>query len=133
MRPWPALVAVAVAAAGCGTPSADLFVVERSGSLPAAKLKLVVGDGGEVSCDGTDRPITSAQLLRAREIARTIEPLLERRVDLPPGPQSLLRFRVVGEQGAVRFSDSSRRLPTVFAQVLQFTRDVSMQSCGNPR
>jgi hypothetical protein len=127
------LAAAATLTTACGTPSADLFVVERSGDLPAAKLDLVVGDGGAVECNGTEHDITSAQLLDARNLAEDLAPLLDQGVELPPGEQSLLRFRVIGEQGTVEFSDSSRRLRPEFARVIAFTRAVAKQSCGLPR
>lgn len=123
----------AVLAAGCGTPSADLFVIERTGDIPDADLTLRVSDGTSVECDGTPRELSSAQLLDAREIADDLAPLLEDGFEAPPGRQSVLRFRVTGEQGAVAFSDSSSPLPPVFAHVLAFTRDVSKRSCGRRR
>ena len=122
-------VALAALVTACGTPSADLFVVERSGDLPDAKLDLIVGDGGTVECNGTERKITSEQLLEARDLADDLAPLLDKGITLPPGRQSLLRFRVIGEQGTVEFSDSSRGLRREFARVIAFTRAVAKQSC----
>ena len=133
MRAVAALLTLGMAAAACGTPSADLFVVERSGDLPGAKLDLVVGDGGAVECNGTERQITSAQLLDARDLADDLAPLLDRGIRLPPGEQSLLRFRVTGEHGTVEFSDSSRGLRPEFARVIAFTREIAKQSCKLPR
>ena len=131
MRRAAAALAVAGAAlaAACGTPSADLFVVERSGDLPDAKLDLVVGDGGTVECNGTERSITSAQLLDARNLAEDLLPLLDRGITLPPGKESLLRFKVLGEPGTVEFSDSSPGLRSEFARVIAFTREVAQQAC----
>ena len=128
-----ALLVAAAIVVGCGTPSADLFVVERTGDLPAAKLNLVVGDGGAVKCDGTERDITSAQLLDARDLADDLAPLLDKGISLPPAAQSLLRYKVIGEQGTVEFSDSSRGLRPEFARVIAFTRAIAKQSCGLPR
>lgn len=122
-------LALATLAAACGTASADLFVVERSGDLPDAELDLVVGDGGAVECNGTERTMTSAQLLDARDLADDLAPLLERGIALPPGEQSLLRFKVIGDAGTVEFSDSSRGLRPEFARVIAFTRAVAKQSC----
>jgi hypothetical protein len=134
-RPRAAAVAVAVAAGlgACGTPSADLFVVERSGSLPDADLELVVGDGGSVECDGVERPISSDQLLRARELARDLEPVLARRVRLSGGRGSLLRYRVLGEQGEARFADVSAARDRTLGRVVAFTRDVARRACGRAR
>ncbi len=130
-----ALVALGCAAvAGCGTPSADLFVVDRAGSLPDAKLTLRVGDGGTVRCDGgEERPIASGDLLDARQLAEDLAPLLDRRVTLAPRTGSLLRYRVSGEEGAVRFADNSRPQPETFGQLIRFTRKIAMSACGRDR
>ena len=128
-----ALAALALAAAGCGTPSADLFVVERTGELPGAELDLVVGDGGTVECNGTEREITSEQLLDARTLADDLLPLLDEGIALPRGEQSLLRFEVIGEPGRATFWDSSRGLPPELARVIAFTREIAKQACRLPR
>ena len=128
-----AAAALAALATACGTPSADLFVVERSGELPGAELDLVVGDGGTVTCDGTEREITNEQLLDARDLADDLAPLLDQGITLPPQAGSLLRFKVLGEPGSVEFSDSSRGLRPEFARVIAFTRAVAKQACGLPR
>ena len=62
-----ALTAVTAAlVAGCGGPSADLYVLQRSGTIPGAKLTMVVGDGGTVRCNGgREHEISSAQLIDA--------------------------------------------------------------------
>ncbi len=129
-----ALAALACAAAACGTPSADLFVVDRDGSLPGAKLTLRVGDGGTVRCDGGDeRPISSDDLLDARQLAEDLAPLLDRRVTLAAKPGSQLRFRVTGGEGEVRFADNSPRPPRAFGELIAFTRRIAMSACGRPR
>jgi hypothetical protein len=130
------LLAVAAAAGllGCGTPSADLFVVERTGDLPDAKLTLRVGDGGTVRCDGGEKvDIPSEDLLDARQLQKDLRPLLDRRTDLPARPGSLLRFRVTGKEGEARFAENSRGLPKVLAQVVAFTRKQAMAACGRER
>jgi hypothetical protein len=128
------LLAAALAAAGCGTPSADLFVVEREGTLPDAKLTLRVGDGGTVRCDGgEERPISSDDLLDARQLAEDLEPLLDRGLRLEPREGSLLRYRVSGGEGAARFADNSPNQPKAFALLIRFTRKIAMEACGRDR
>ena len=126
--------AFAAGAAGCGTPSGDLFIVERDGSLPDAKLNLRVGDGGTVRCDGgEEKEISSEDLLDARQLAEDLRPLLDRGVELPAKPESLLRFRVTGQEGEVRFADSSAGQPEVFGRVIAFTRKMAKAACGRAR
>ena len=128
------LAAVVAPLAGCGTPSADLFVVDRKGSLPDAKLTLRVGDGGTVRCDGgPEKAIASEDLLDARQLAKDLRPLLDRRVQLDPKKGSLLQYRVTGGEGEVGFADNSDRQPKVFAELIRFTRKMAMQACGRDR
>lgn len=122
-----------VLALGCGTPSADLFVIERSGDVPDADLELLVSDGNRVECDGKPAEMSSEQLLDAREIADDLVPLLKDDFTLPPGDQPVMRFKVTGEDGVVEFSDASRPLPPVFTNLMVLTRAISKQSCGRAR
>jgi hypothetical protein len=123
----------ALLATACGTPSADLFVVERTGSLPGAELDLVVGDGNSVTCNGTERPFANADLLAARELARDLEPLLDRDLTLPTPPGAQLRFRVFNDKGSVRFADASASRDPALTRLLAFTRKVAQDSCDLPR
>jgi hypothetical protein len=130
----PATLALAVAAAaliaGCGAPSADLFAVQRSGSDRAANLRLVVSDGGWVTCNGRRHTLPPRRLLEARDLARRLDEQAQLGLDLPPGPGAVLSYRVRLEGGSVRFSDSSRHLPRSFARLQQFTKDVGEDVCG---
>lgn len=123
--------AVAVAApAGCGGQAADLFLVERNGDVPGAKLALRVTDDGRASCNrGPLVDITSAQLIQAREIARDLTPLANRGVSLPAGSGSVLRYRVVLADGDVNFADTSPRQPPPFFRAAKLTRDVARGAC----
>jgi hypothetical protein len=114
----------------CGSPPPDLFAVQRSGSDRNANLRLVVSDGGSVTCNGHEHPLPAARLLEARELARTLATQAELDLDLPPGPGAILSYRVRLEQGTVAFSDTSRHLPRAFSQLQAFTKDVGEDVCG---
>jgi hypothetical protein len=127
-----ALVGVGLAAAACGAgaPAHDLFLVQRSGAIPGARLALRVTDDGRASCNrGPLVEITSAQLIAARELQRDLDPLARRRFALPPGRTSVLRYRVVLEDGTVRFADDSRGQPPALFRLAKLTRDVARGSC----
>lgn len=66
-------------------------------------------------------------------LARDLQPLLDRGVRLPVPDAALLRYRVTGEAGTVRFADASRGLPPEFGRVVQFTRAVAVEACGLER
>jgi hypothetical protein len=124
------LAATAVALAGCGSEAHDLFLVQRGGQVPGARLALRVTDDGRASCNrGPLVDITSAQLIAARELQRDLEPLAKRRFALPPERGSVLRYRVVLEDGAVRFADDSRGQPAALFRLAKLTRDVARGPC----
>jgi hypothetical protein len=127
-------VALALAACGAGAPAHDLFLVQRAGSIPGARLALRVTDDGRASCNrGPLVDITSAQLIAARELQRDLDPLAKRRFALAPGAGSVLRYRVVLEDGAVRFADDSRGQPPALFRLAKLTRDVARGACGLAR
>jgi len=124
------VAALALAACGAGAPAHDLFLVQRGGAIPGARLALRVTDDGRASCNrGPLVEITSAQLIDARELQRDLEPLAKRRFALPPGRDSILEYRVVLEDGALRFADDSRGQPPALFKLAKLTRDVARGSC----
>jgi hypothetical protein len=123
-------VLLAVAAAGCGSAPPDLFEVQRSGQGAGAKLQLIVNDGGTVTCNGHSHPLNGDRLLRARELARSLATQAELGLELPPGRNTVLSYRVRMGAGTVAFSDSSADLPRAFTELETFTKDVSEGVCG---
>jgi hypothetical protein len=137
-----AVAAAAATAAGCGGPGpADLFLVQRSGTIDGARLTLRITDDGGAFCnEGKRREITSAQLIEARALRTDLDGkkdedtgLAERHLDLPPGRVTTLRYRVRSEGGSVAFSDTSARQPQAFYRLAKLTRDVARGACGLPR
>jgi hypothetical protein len=122
--------AVLALLAGCGSPSADLFEVKRSGSVPGARLDLVVNDGGTVRCNGgTPRALTDPQLLTARSIQEELVMPAGQGLSLRPGPRSVFSYLVRSVDGTVRFSDDSARQPLVFHQLAFFTLQLAQDVC----
>jgi len=142
IRSVTSVTLAALVLAGCsgGTPSADLFVVERSGAIPGAKLTLLVSDGGSVRCnDGPEKPISSDLLIDARSILHDLEGErdedgpIDEDLTLAPSANSIMRYEVRAEDGRVAFSDTSAGQPQVFYELAKFTRDVAKGPCGLPR
>jgi hypothetical protein len=134
---WAAAVLPAVAAlalGGCGTTPFDLFALQRTGSIPGARLRLVVRDDGVVHCNGGPRRhLSDPELLDAREIARELDRPATQHLTLPPGPGAVLRYRVRLEHGAVSFADDSRGQSKTMFLVQRFARTVARRVCGLPR
>ena len=129
-----AALAAAVLFAACGSPSPDLFAVDRAGSIPGARLRLVVNDAGTVRCD--DRPavkLSGGELLDARDLQRDLEAPAARELRLAPGRGSVLRYRVRTPDGAVSFADDSAAKPAVLDRLAFYVRRVARERCGRSR
>ena len=120
-------------AAGCGTPSPDLFVVDRSGPDRNANVELLVNDGGSVTCNGKKHPLDADRLLKARQLERDLEPQAELGIQLPKGPGTDLSYTVRMEGGTIAFSDRSSGVPNTFQRLAAFTKDVTERVCGIER
>ena len=134
MKRAAVLALAALAIGGCGSEAHDLFVVDRTGAIPGARLSLRITDDGRASCN--DKPlvdITSAQLIDARNAQRDLKDPAKAQLRLPPGPQPVLSYRVRTEDGTVAWSDDSRRQPAVLFDLAKLTRDVAKGPCRLPR
>jgi hypothetical protein len=134
-----ALGAAATGACG-GGPPADLFVVQRSGSIPGARLTLRLTDDGGAYCNrGGRAEITSAELIEGRALVRELNGkpdapgLADRRLRLAPRQGSILRYAVRSQDGTVAFADNSAGRPTALARLAKLTRDVAKGACRLPR
>jgi hypothetical protein len=125
-------VAAAVASS-CGTPSPDLFVMKRGGSVPGARLELLISDQTVRCNDGPAKKLTSEQILEARDIRRDLVDVQEGRVDVPkPPPAQIFTFAVTTEMGTLRYSDTAQR-PPILPRLSRFTRRVAIDTCGLTR
>lgn len=128
------LIGVAAALGGCGGPSYDLFAVQRTGPDPNANLRLVVNDGGQVTCNGSIRKAIDAEkLLEARDLARRLADLAQLGIELPPGPGSILRYKVETDAGPLEFSDTSPQRPPAADRLVAFVKDIGEEVCGLER
>lgn len=73
------------------------------------------------------------RLLDARELVRDLEDETKRGGTLPPGPQSVLSYRVQTQDGTVAFSDTSPRATADLRRLAAFTRVVAREVCGLAR
>jgi hypothetical protein len=129
-----AVAVLALVAVGCGQPSADLFTVTRSGSIPGAKLRLRVTDDGHVSCNGGGlREITSSQLIDAREVTRELSKPAKDHVSLPAKPGSTLDYAVTIDGDTARFADNASGQSTEMYRTALLVRELARGPCGLPR
>ena len=136
MRIGRALLAVVAAlllgtgVAACGTPSPDLFVMKRSGTVPGAKLEMLVSDQTTRCNGGPVKELTSAQILEARDILRNLLEVQAGRVTVPKAPPAqIFSFAVTTEKGTLRYPDTAQR-PSILPRLTLFVRHVAIDTCG---
>jgi hypothetical protein len=143
---WPG-VAVAAAAtvacmamAGCGgVLSPDLFIVYRTGSVPGAKLTLLVNEEGVVHCNpnpkhpGPELHLSDPQVIEARTIQEDLKTPASQNKSLPAGPGSVLSYYVRDQDGSVRFADNSPGQPAVTRRLALFMLSVAQGVCHLPQ
>jgi hypothetical protein len=126
-------VALVVALVGCGEDlrGADLFLLTRrpSGHHQGPELALLVNDSGTISCNGgRPRPLADPLLLKARDLASSLDVDAGLRILSPPN--SVYHYYIVLPYGGVSFPDTAARHHPLLAQVLQFVLQASHQACG---
>jgi hypothetical protein len=120
---------LALLLAGCGSRPPDLMVVQRTGADRNANVRLLVNDGGSVTCNGAEHALDADRLLTARGLVRDLERQAELGIELPRGPGSVLSYRVTMEKGTIAFSDRSEGVPATFQRLAAFTADVVERVC----
>jgi hypothetical protein len=129
---WGSLAAALLAGCG-GVRAADLFLVERSGSEPGARLTMLVNEEGGVHCNGGPTlKLGDPQLIEARTIQEDLHDPAAKHVALAPGPHSVLSYHVREEAGSVSFSDDSAAQPRVFRRLSLFVLQTAQKLCRLP-
>ncbi len=127
MRRLVVLLLLTVAVAGCGGPPADLFVANRTGSVPGAKLEMLVSDGSVRCNGGKEHEISSAQVLEGRAIAADLETV--KQSDIPRAKPGIFAYKVRSEWGTIRFVDRNTS-PSVLPHIVRLVRDLARSECG---
>jgi len=128
-----AAVLIGLAVAACGTPSPDLFVVDRDGTVPGAKLELLVSDQTARCNDAPAKRLSSAQIIEARDIRRDLLLVQNGDAAIPKAPPAqIFSFAVQTEAGTLRYPDTQQR-PAVLPRLSRFVRRVAIDTCGLPR
>ncbi len=137
------LLCAAALLMGCGesVELPDLFVVQRSGSVPGAWLAVLVNEGGSVRCGsepthpahlGPTRQLSDPQLVLARGLQEELQGPSAKHLSLPPRPGSVFRYRVRDAEGWVSFADNSAGQPSVLRHLAYFVLEVAQKVCRLP-
>lgn len=121
----------AIALSGCGidTQSPDLFVLTRTGQ--GQKLTMLVNDGGTIRCNGgKTRALPNALLLRARDLASSLDKDVKAHMRFPRKPNSVFLYRVELQDGTLSFADTSAAGHKELAQAQLFAIQAARSACG---
>lgn len=129
-----ALAILALGACGADFKAADLFVVYRSGTVPGARLTLLVNEEGAVNCNGgRTLHISDPQLVAARGIIEELEKPASENLSLAPRAGSVLSYYLRDANGTVRFADNSASQPQALHRLTLLVLEVAQQVCHLPR
>jgi hypothetical protein len=118
--------------AGCGVQSPDLFALTRTGALPDARVTLVLTDDGFVKCGPKEkgRVLPDRLLLDARELKRRAADDATANRRFPRRAGSQLSYTLRSQDGTVRWSDTSRPLPSQYFLLALLARRIGKGVCG---
>ena len=116
-----------------GTPSPDLFVVNRDGTVPGAKLTLLVSDTSVRCNGGKPHPLPSDATIDARVLSDDLLTLQDDKTVLPAVSKAqIFRFAVRTQKGTLRYPDTAQR-PSVLPRLTRFVRRTAIDLCGLER
>jgi hypothetical protein len=125
-----ALLAAALVA-GCGfdVQAPDLFVLTRSGQ--GGTLTMLVNDGGTIRCDsGRVRKLSDPLLLRARDLAASLDNDAKHSLRIPAPSNSAFRYKIRLQDGTISFPDTAAASHSELAQAELFVVQAAQQACG---
>ena len=132
MRPAALIIALGTLLLwGCGIDitSADLFVLTRTGQ--GQTLRMLVNDGGTIRCNGGHaRALSNALLLRARDIASSLDKDVKAHMKFPSKANTVFTYRVQLQDGTISFADTSAAGHTELAQAELFAVQAAQSACG---
>jgi hypothetical protein len=126
------VAAVTALLAGCGggIKAPDLFIVQRTGSVPGARLTLLVNEEGGVRCNaGLMLRLSDPALVQARAIQEDLRQPASKHISLPPRAGSVLSYYLRDENGSVQFADNSTGQPAAFRNLALFVLQTAQQVC----
>jgi hypothetical protein len=140
MTPPPRLIAILAAAAaavavvagcGLGVQSPDLFLLTRAGE--GSRTTLLINDGGTIRCnDRAPRPLAEQLLLRARDLAMSLDPDAKAKLTIPASANSVFRYTIKLQSGTISFPDTAATRHPELAQVELFAAQAAHDGCGLP-
>ena len=116
---------------GCGIDitSADLFVLTRTGQ--GRTLTMLVNDSGTIRCNGRHtRTLSNALLLRARDIASSLDKDVKAHMKFPSKANTVFTYRVQLQDGTISFADTAAAGHTELAQTELFAVQAAQSACG---
>ncbi len=121
--------ALALVAAACGGPAADLFAVTRSGSIPGADVTLIPSGDGTVRCNGHRHELPDPLVLRAENLADSLTTPASKALRLASGPHPVYTYVVSTPSGTFSYSDDSPHQGSTLRQLQAWVLTVVRKVC----
>lgn len=116
---------------GLGIQSPDLFLLTRTGQ--GRRTTLLVNDGGTIRCnDRAPRPLAEPLLLRARDLAESLDQDAKAKLTIPPAANSAYHYTIRLQDGTISFPDTAAAHHAELAQAELFAVQAAQQACGLP-
>jgi hypothetical protein len=124
------LACLAAAVNGClSVQAGDLFLLTRAGA--GRQLSLLVSDGGTVRCDGgAAEPLPDNLLLRARDLANSLDNDAKNHLRLPPAANTVSTYTVRLKDGTISFPDTAARTHSELGQLELLSVQIAQGPCG---
>ena len=119
--------------AGCrfDVRSADLFLLTRAGQ--GRTLTLLINDGGTIRCNASrTMQISDPLLLRARDLANSLDGDAKRTLRIPTPPNSAFSYTIRLQDGTISFPDTAAAAHPELAQAELFAVQAAQQACRLP-
>jgi hypothetical protein len=118
-----------LAGCGFGVQSPDLFLMTRTGQ--GRTLTLLLNDGGTIRCNrGRTRRLADPLLLRARDLATSLDNDARRGLRVPATANSAFQYTVKLQDGTISFPDTAAAKHSELAQAELFAVQAAQRACG---
>jgi hypothetical protein len=123
------LAAIALAGCGLNVSSPDLFLLKRTGT--GSPLTLLVNDDGTIRCNnGKSHPLANDLLLRARDLASSLDKDAKRSMHLPAAAGGVFSYQIKLQNGTIAFPDKAAASHPELAQAELFAVQAAQSACG---
>jgi hypothetical protein len=120
---------IALASCGLQVSSPDLFLLQRTGQ--GRTLRLLVNDGGTISCNsGPKKAISDQLLIQARDLATNLDQDAKANLHIAASANGVYFYSMKLQDGTISFGDTAAAKHHELAQAELFAVQAATGPCG---